>query len=193
MMPLYVFAAIVGWPLVLLFLFGGGDADADVDVDFDVDVDGDIDFDADVGLDTAGGWHASDFLSVRAVAFFLAFFGLSGIVISLLGGGTVVTLLIASAVAAFAVTLNGRLYRYIKSSTTSSEFSISELQGLAGEVVLPIGDHKGRIAVDYGGHRLYFVAEAFSKGNEFDKGAQVVVIEIDNGTALVSDMEVLEA
>ncbi len=195
MLPVYVFSAIVGWPFVLLFLFGGGDTDVDggFDVDADVDVDVDLDFDADAGLDHGGGWAASDFLSLRAVAFFLAFFGLAGIVIDLVGGGTIVTLLIALGVAAFAVALNARLYRFIKQSTRSSEFKVRELRGLPGEVVLPIGEARGRIAVDYGGHRLYFVARPFKDGASFAKGQRVVVIEIDNGTALVSELEALEA
>ena len=196
MFGVYLFAAVVGWPFVLFFLFFGGDADADFDLDIHADLDLEADFDADVGLDHGGGLGVGDFLSVRGVAFGLAFFGLTGIVLDMLDANLVLGLLAALAVAALAVVLNARLVLYLKESSSGSVMSDRELQGALRKVVISIDDaSKGRIAVDHHGQRLYFVAKPFraGKGRSFAVGEQVVVIEVDRGTALVSAMESLES
>ena len=89
MFVVYLVAAILGWPLVLFFvLFAGDDGGAEVDADLDVD--------ADIGGDGAASL-AGDLLSVRSMAFFLAFFGLTGLVLGWLDVNAVIVLVAAMA------------------------------------------------------------------------------------------------
>ena len=83
MFGLYLFCAIVGGAFVVFFVVFGGDADTDFG---DMDVDADVDLDADVDADSHSALSslASDYLSVRAAVFFVAFFGLTGVVLDVL-------------------------------------------------------------------------------------------------------------
>lgn len=194
MMGLYLFAALVGWPFVFFFLFFGGDVDAD----FDVDLDTDADLDLAPGLDVDGGSPfdaVSSFLTFRSVVFFLAFFGLTGLVLTWLEANAVLTALLATAMGGFAMWLNRTLIEYLRANNSDSQILDREIEGSRASVVLPIGpDRKGKVAVDVGGQRLYFVAGAYrpQAGGDFDKGDEVVVVEIKNGAALVAPMDSME-
>lgn len=191
MVSLYLFAAIVGWPFVFFFLFFGGAIDADFDVDMDLDAD--LDLDPGVDVDDGGPFDAlTSFLSFRSVVFFLAFFGLTGLVLTWLDANGVLTALLAVGMGAFAMWLNRTLIEYLKANSSDSQILDREIEGSRASVVLPIGpDRKGKVAVDVGGQRLYFVAGAYRPhaGNNFNKGDEVVVIEIKDGAALVAPMD----
>lgn len=189
-MSVYVLAALVGWPFVLFFIFFGGDLDTDLDVGADVDVDPGVDVDG-------GGPFAAiaSFLSFRSIVFFLAFFGLTGIVLSWLDANRVLTVLLAVGMGVFAMWLNHTLINYLKTNTSDSQILDSELEGSVASVVLPIGSkRKGKIAVEVGGHRLYFVASPYRPrpGEDYDKGDEVVVVEMAKGAALVAPLDSMD-
>ena len=90
----YLVSLIVGGVLLgASILLGGKDLDADADADVDLDVDADADADLDLDADADGefdkdvGGHGDFsgflfmFLSLRFWTFFLAFFGLTGLVL----------------------------------------------------------------------------------------------------------------
>jgi hypothetical protein len=54
---------------------------------------------------------------------------------------------------------------------------------------------RGRIRVDLSGQPQYLVARPLDDGSDehFDVGASVVVVKIENGTALVSSLAELES
>ena len=190
MVSLYVFAALIGWPFVFFFLFFGGDVDADFDFDPDVDVD--------PSVDTSGGGPfaaIASFLSFRAIVFFLAFFGLTGLVLSWLDANTVLTALLAVGMGAFAVWLNRTLINYLKANSSDSQILDREIEGSVASVVMPIGaEQKGKVAVEVGGQRLYFVASPYrpGSGEDYQEGDEVVVVEIERGAALVAPLDKMD-
>jgi membrane protein implicated in regulation of membrane protease activity len=187
MLGLYLFSAVVGGAFVVFFILFG-DADADVGgLAADVDLDAEVDAGTGSGLAAA----AADFLSFRSLAFFLGFFGITGIVLRALGAATLVSLPLAVAMGLFALWLNTRLMRYLKRADVDGSLRNRDLTGRPAEVVIAIDpDSKGRIAIDVAGQQIYLVARPFRTGS-FAIGDHVVVIEIDNGTALVASMEEL--
>lgn len=188
MFGLYLFSAIVGGAFVVFLVVFGGDADTGFG---GIDVDADIDLDADVEVEPTSSLAAiaNDYLSVRALIFFGAFFGITGVVLDLLGAGLVVSLPLAIAMGALAVLVNARLMRFLRRSDLDGSLRNRDLTGRPAQVVLPIaGGSKGRVALDVAGQQIYLVAKPFRSGS-FAVGDQVVVIEIERGTALVAALE----
>lgn len=191
----------------------GGDLGegVDVDVDMDVDVDViDVGTDVDVGsdLDADGGAEFADtggsdaigaifasLVSFRTVVFFSAFFGASGLAFGALGYSSVVTLATAVLIGVIAALANSALFGLIKNSQSDSQISDRTLVGRRARVVLPMdGVRRGRIRIDLTGQPLYLVARSIDEGPEqgFDVGASVVVVKIEDGTALVTSLAELD-
>ncbi len=191
MLTVYWLATLIGWPFVLFFLFSGGDLDADFDVDTGVDLDTDVDV-----LDAAPGGPLDailSFLSFRSLAFFAAFFGLAGLLLTWVDAGTVLTVILAAGIGFFAFWLNGMLLRYLKSSSSDSSIRDHHVEGSPATVTIPIRPgHRGRVSVDVRGQRLVFTAEPYVEHDEaaFDVGDDVVIVEIDNGTAKIATLDV---
>lgn len=185
MSGLYLFTAIVGWAFVAIFVFFGGDADMDLDadIDFDADVDLDMDLESSFWADFAG-----DYLSVRGLIFFLAGFGLTGLVIdTILGTTAIVAFVLAVLMGILAMFISGRLKRAVKQNMADSNLRLSDLRGAAGQVVLPMSaDSRGRIAVEVAGKKRYMVARPYRNSPALGVGDKVVVIEVDGSTALVA-------
>lgn len=191
MFTVFLFLAVVGWIFVAIFLFSS--ADFDVDVDIDTDVDMDIDGGGgglDTGLDLLGA-----LLSFRSLVFFAAFFGLTGMVLTWLGAGTALAVILAVAIGLFTAYINTQLMRYLRRTSVGSRVSDSRIAGNAATVVLPIGDdRRGKVSVDVNGQRLYLTATPFSpgRGETYAIGDTVVIVEVDRGSALVTAMDDLD-
>ena len=188
MFGLYLFCAIVGGAFVVFFVVFGGEADADFGgLDFDADID--LDADVEVESPSALAGIASDYLSVRAAVFFIAFFGITGVVLDALGANELVGLVLAIAMGVLAVWVNARLMRYLKKSDLDGSLRDRDLAGRPAKVVLPIGPgSKGRVALDVAGQDIYLVATPY-RGASFGVGDRVVVVEVDRGTALVAALD----
>jgi membrane protein implicated in regulation of membrane protease activity len=194
MFSVYLFAALVGWPFVLFFLFFSADMDADADLDADFDAD--VDVDADTGLAGSAGAGVADavlsIFSFRALVFLFAFFGVTGLIMRGFGVGAFFTFILAVAMGLFAGYLHARLYAYLKRSSTGGMTTNTDLRGSRAKVVVPIVESgKGRIEVDVDGQPVYVTARAFG-GGSYEKGERVVVVEIDDGTALVGHLNLDE-
>ncbi len=190
MLTVYWLATLIGWPFVLFFLFSGGDLDTDFDVDPGLDADVDID-----GLDAAGGPLDAilSFLSFRAVAFFAAFFGLAGLLLTWVDAGTVLTIILAAGIGFFALWLNGMLLRYLTRSSSDSSIRDRHIEGSPATVTIPIRPgHRGRVTVDVRGQRLVFTAAPYVDHDDavFEVGDDVVIVEVDNGTAKIATLDV---
>jgi membrane protein implicated in regulation of membrane protease activity len=185
MTVVYLVAAILGWPLVLFFiLFAGDDGGGEVDLDIDIDAD------VEIGAEPASSL-AADLLSIRSLAFFLSFFGITGLVLGWLDVNGVLTLLAAAALGVFALWLNHILMRFIRTSSVSTELSDRVLEGMPGRVVVPVAPgRRGKISLDVQGQIIYLIARPY-RGGSFDVGTQVVVVEVDRGAALVASLEEL--
>jgi membrane protein implicated in regulation of membrane protease activity len=211
MFGFYLASAIIGWAFVGLFLFGGIDGDVDADLDADLDADFDADFDADVDVDAdldgdiaaAGSGFASSIaaaglslLSFRSIMFFLAFFGLTGILLNIIDASFLATLVAAIGVGVFAWVFNSFVFRALKVADVSSTLRKSDLEGALGQVVLPINPgHRGRISIEVGDQHRYLTARPHERAGQssFAVGDPVVVVGLDKGTALVTAVDVLES
>lgn len=194
-----------------------GDADLDVGSGIDVDVDMDLEVEADLGVevdaaeasapDVAPDLDGSNFgdafgsifaslLSFRTVVFFSAFFGTSGLVFSALDYSPATSLIAAIVVGVIAALINSTLFGLIKNSQPNSQISDRTLEGRQAKVVLPMSsEHRGRIRIDLSGQPQYLVARPIDDGSgqQFDVGASVVVVTIEDGTALVASLAELES
>lgn len=201
MIWIYIAAAIFGGGFVLPALLGSLDFDTDADFDFEADTDFDLDVDADFDVEAdadSGAMQAatgvsewvSSLLTFRTLIFFLAFFGAVGIVLSLLDYSEPVPFISALGLGAIAGVTNARLMSYLKRSEVSSHLTQREISGSTARVVLPIGqERRGRVEIDLGGQPQYMVALPYRpNAPEMAQGAQVVVVEVREGTAFVAPL-----
>lgn len=194
MFGVFVFMAVFGWLFVAVFLFSAADFDLDVDVDSDVDVDLGADADLDGGSDWSGSaLHLLGALfSFRSLVFFAAFFGLTGLLLSWLDASSVLALILAIAIGFFAAFINVKLMDYLKRTSVSSQLKDTKIAGNVGRVVVPISPtSRGKVSVDLDGQVLSLTAMPYNErhGEEYEVGDNVVVVEVQNGSALVTRMD----
>jgi membrane protein implicated in regulation of membrane protease activity len=192
MLTLYLVCLLLGGLLIALSIFGGGDADVDVDVAADTDLDVETDVDAEGGGE--GVTAAARFLSVRNLVFFVAFFGLTGTLLTLLQANQLGTLLASlglGAVAAYAVQ---RLMDYLRSSQSGALPGASALAGAEARVVVGLaGSRPGKVDVVAGDRTYQFVARMHEGAgvDHLEVGDTVVVVRIQDGIALVAEKSYL--
>lgn len=172
MTAIYLLAAIIGLPLVAYAVFAGdGDTDA-----------GEVDLD---------GGGVLTYLSLGTFSFFAGFFGLTGLATSLTGTGAILSFVLATVVGLIAAVTQRGLLSYVKKSSSSSHLHDADLTGKAGTVVVPIESGKrGRIALQVGQQREYLTARMLrDEPAALDVGSSVLVVQIDNGVALVAHLD----
>ncbi len=220
---IYISSFVVGGALLAASLFLGGheadgdldvhaDVDVDVDADVDVDVDADVDMDADAdvdvhvdadadmgdgALDADHGVGFSDiwvpFLSVRFWVFFLCFFGLTGLVLTLLALAsswtTLATALGMGVVTGFAAAF---IIQRLKKAEVGLGVTLEDYQGKEGVVLLPIEPGgKGKVRIELRGQTADVIARTDAT-EPVPKGRKVLVIEIHGNEALVEPAPELE-
>lgn len=196
MFGVFVFMAVFGWLFVAVFLFSAADFDLDVDVDSDVDVDLSADADLEGGSDWSGSaLHLLGALfSFRSLVFFAAFFGLTGLLLSWLDAGSVLALILAIAIGLFAAFINVKLMDYLKRTSVSSQLKDTKIAGNVGRVVVPVSrNSRGKVSIDLDGQVLSLTAMPYNERHdeEYEVGDNVVVVEVKNGSALVTRMDEL--
>jgi hypothetical protein len=155
---------------------------------------GDV-FDFDFGSD---GHHHGDLgiLTIRGVTYFLFVFGATGFALDRLAGFTpLAAALFATAAGLATAALVGRIFGYIRSTEAGDMQGDSTLLGLPAEVVVPLGArHEGKIAVRRGSERLELIARPFDEADGDPATWRAVrIIDVQNGTALVSPNQLLDA
>ena len=188
MLTLYLVCLLLGGLLITLSIFGGGDADVDVDVAADTDVD----------VEAEGGGEgvvaAARFLSMRNLVFFMAFFGLTGTLLTLLQANHLATVLTSVGLGAIAACAVQRLMDYLKSSQSGALPSTSTLAGAEARVVVGLaGTRPGKIDVVAGDRTCQFVARLHEGAgvDHVEVGDTVVVVRIQDGIALVAEKSYL--
>jgi membrane protein implicated in regulation of membrane protease activity len=208
MLSLYLISFLIGGVLVGLSAFSGGDHDHDADFDFeaDADVDADVDADADADADGDGdaeadhdhdsghgfgGFGIAELLpiaSLRFWTFFLAFGGLLGTLLTMIGHiGAIpvaITSLLVGYLAGFGITA---VVRRLKKEKVSSIVASTDCIGSSGRVLLPIsGRGAGQVRIELKGRIVDFVAETEDE-TELGIDEEVLVYDVrDDGVALVS-------
>jgi membrane protein implicated in regulation of membrane protease activity len=172
----YVALAIVGFVLLGASLLGAGhDAGHDVAVGHD-------------GLSTDHASPASALLSVRVWTYLLAFGGVTGVLLRLVGHegeptSALGALAVGIAAAVLARVVIGRASRAGASGTVQSR----ELVGRTGDVIVPFAAGKtGKIRVRVAGGDLDVLATA-DDGEALEQHDEVLIVELrEGGTALVT-------
>lgn len=171
-MYLYIGALVFGGVLLVSSILLGGHDDADVDggdFDKDIDLDGDkdIDLDGDIGI----FWI---FRSLRFWTFFLAFFGLTGVLFEAFGlASEMVTLALAIGMGSVIGIGGATAIRKLMNDQTADAAHEGDYIGKSAKVVVPVqpgGVGKVRVEI---------------------KGRQVDVLATTDGEAITSDDEVL--
>ncbi len=182
MLKIYLMCLIFGGIFIAVTLLFGGDGDLDLDVDADMDVDLDVD---------AGGegmTAAIKFLSFRNIVFFLAFFGLTGAVLTWLNGPFTLTLAAAVGMGLGAAALMHRAMSHLLKNEVGQALSLDSLAGLPAKVTVNITrDHRGKISLDAGGQELQLLALSADEAAQdaFSAGDIVYILRVEKGTAYV--------
>lgn len=224
MLGIYVFSLILGGIFVVLSVVAGiGDADADFDVDaeadfdvdmdadidadFDVDADADVDVDADADIDAdADGEGTPDietrigkkfrpWFSFKFYTYALGFFGLTGVLLTLIGQGETVLGIGASAVMGLLAGLGASYLMHYgdKDSAAARATGQRDFLGAQAKVLLPIKKgERGRVRVNIDGRTVDMRAETEDEEVVLDMNDQCFVLDIDDGVAKVLDMKALQ-
>jgi membrane protein implicated in regulation of membrane protease activity len=153
MVALYVVSLIVGGGLLLLSLLVGGEA-------------GEVDGVDSGGLEgTASGegspGSALPLASMFFWTFFLAFFGLTGVLLSTLarGAGTLLTVLLAVGMGTGAGLIAYQVLRRLGRAEVDSCVRPTDLVGRLGRVVVPVGrEQPGKVRVELKGRTVELLA-----------------------------------
>lgn len=208
MLTLYLACLIIGGVFIIVSLFFGSDADADVDTggDLHFDSSGDAHFEAggdahDLHIDASAGADAHHgeglaetikFLSLRNIVFFVAFFGLTGTVLTWLGAWPIFSFPAAVGMGFFSATLMHKALRYLVKTEVSGGVNLEDLSGLSAKVVIGLSrTQRGKISLKTGGQYMQILALAADVAGptEFKAGDEVVILEVKNGLAYVVEKE----
>lgn len=191
MMTLYLACLIIGGIFIVVSLFFDTDSGADGDIDLDAD----LDLDADTGVDAIQGEGAAaaiKFLSFRNFVMFTAFFGLTGTVLTWLGGPFLVNLLAAIALGLFTATLMHKAMAHLVKNEVGQTTNLEDLIGSSAKVTIDLSrNHRGKISVYAYGRTLQILARVAEEAarDEFKSGETVIILRIQEGTAFVVEEE----
>lgn len=196
MTTLYLVTLLVGGLLIGVSLLSGemvADLDGDgLDGAFDLDgVDGEL---ADLDSDTDGLVGAAQFLSFRDVVFFLAFFGLAGTLLGLVGVDEPLKAVAATASGVGAAAVTHRLMTYLKRSESGVPRAAGLLAGRRARVLVDVSRAgAGKIVLDTGEQTLQLLAVVAPEAgrDRFAPGDEVTILQIDDGTARVVEGDFL--
>jgi len=214
---IYAICLAVGGILVLssIFLGGHGDFDADTDASFELDAHVDADIDADVAIDIDADAEAdihSDFdkdlgdldtgiwlpfLSMRFWIFGSAFFGLTGVVLTLLekpmGLNSLVLHLTSAGMGLVAGTGSAYLFRALQKQEVNSMIKPRQLVGQTARVSLPVSaGARGKIYLTIGDERIDMIASTDDEEG-FQRGDEAFIIQIKEGEARIVKMNELKS
>lgn len=192
MLTIYLACLVFGGIILGVSMFAGADSDAGApegDMDFQAG-DGVDGGDLDGGdLDGEGVAEAVRFLSLRNVVLFVAFFGLTGTALTLLGIPAVLVFPTATALGLFAAGFAFYLLRYV-ARTESGTNPTPRLDGLRGRVLVPISRaQRGKIEVDAGDQYLQILACVAEEASaeRFAAGELVTIVRVEDGSAMVAE------
>jgi membrane protein implicated in regulation of membrane protease activity len=186
---LYLFALILGGVLVLasILLGGQGETDADADAGLDKDLPllegqaGDIS-----GVDVF--WA---FRSIRFWTFFLAFFGMTGLVLDGLGlvDSSIVAAILATGMGAASGFVAAGLMRWLGRDESGLIASSGDYVGKTVRVLLPVGrDRVGKVRLDLRGASVDVLATTDEEG-PITSDEEAIIIEMDGARARIARLD----
>ena len=181
MLPLYLFALILGGGFLAVSLLGDVLGDA-----------GSHELPIGPAVDSHAAHADARIFSIRGLIYGLFGLGAVGSVLTWMGSGPVLTAgaaLFGGMVSAAMVTA---LFRWVRSGEIGDREGDEGYIGLPGRVTLPLGAHgAGMIAVERGERRVTLRALPHTAAASADPAAwkNVVIVEMDGGVALVSPVD----
>ena len=164
LLPLYLFALAAGAPLLLWFTISGDD-----------------------GGDSGGLFPMVSFMALAYVA---AFFGASGVLLTLVGMGAVVTLLASIGIGVAAGVLNSAFFSWLRRSSVSSDVTDRDIEGAIARVSLPMSPkRRGRIILEVAGMRTQMTARSVEGSGDVVTGDRVIVVGVESNVALCSPLD----
>ena len=132
------------------------------------------------------------FLSLRFWTFFLAFFGLTGLVMQGLGlAGPIVALGLAAAMGVLTGWGAAAVFKVLSRGEANSSVSTNDYIGKTARVLVPFGKGStGKVRVQVRGETIDVLATAVDEG-EFATREEVLVVEIDGTVARVARTQAL--
>jgi hypothetical protein len=200
MLTAYLVCLLAGGLLLAVSLLGGGDADGDADVGADADVGGAADA-ADASGEGEGAEAegeglvaAARFLSVRNMVFFVAFFGLTGTLLTLLKADAGLALAASVALGGAAAVAVHRLMDYLRRTESGALRSLATLGGARARVLVGLTRARpGKVTVATGDGTQQLVARVHERAatDRFEAGDTVVIVRFQDGVALVAEADFL--
>jgi hypothetical protein len=201
MLGIYLLAAILGGGLLVFSLLGGGDHDAGHGDASGLDAGHDFDHgghdvgaghDAGAGHEIQQGWAGELVLGLfrpRNLTFFLAGFGITGTLVTLLTSASTLGAFIPSLGMGLAAMLATHVtfVWLTRSDSAVDAVSDSDLEGCVARVVVPLSpEGRGQIVCRVGDHTVYVTA-VLSEGyaDVLPPGREVVVLDVDRTVARV--------
>lgn len=209
MTPIFLFALILGGGLLGLSLLGDlfGGVDADLDADFEADVDPVVAADPHLPIDQVGAAagaavDASGDLSgairiftIRTLTYFLFGFGAVGWLLVTLAPELPIAVVTAAAAVSggLAGALAGVVFGWLRATDSGWQSEEASFVGCEARVLLPVAHGRpGQIMVLRGDREHELRALPFDqRASEPEAWRNVVVIDMDGGTARVSPLEAL--
>jgi hypothetical protein len=184
MTALYWFAMVVGVGMYLFSAFAGATG-AHHDVGGDAHIDGDTHHDID----------SYKLLSLRNATYFLFAFGVTGVALSSIWGGSrgLLTALLALFIGGTGAAISTLAFGWMKKSESGDMPGDRAWLGASGQVVLPLSaGGTGKIFVSRGGRSQELLARPFDDhATSPETWSNVMVLEIRDGIALVAPNEEL--
>lgn len=195
----YVFCLILGGVFVTLSVFGGlmdSDADVDADVDVDLDADADIAVDLDAGgadgyggdIEVAVARRFNPFVSFKFYTFALTFFGLTGVIFSVLDLWQSPTgvFALSSVTGLMAGLAMAYTLFWLNRPGDSGAITERDYVGLQARVMLPVGAEKvGKVRLQIKGRTIEMPARAADGEVAFDFNEECFVLGIEDGVVEV--------
>jgi hypothetical protein len=190
---IYIVAAILGAGLLAMSLLagGGGGHDVDTGAGGDLGVAHDVEVSHPMLADAEHpgfGEAVLSFFRPRNIIFFLAGFGLTGTLLTVIGSRPVFTLLAALGMGSGFFLLSHVVFTFLRRAETGTgALSEAELMGERARVTLPlVPGHPGRVACLLGGREVYLTARLAPGLTEpIPAGREVIVSTVTNGVAEV--------
>ena len=186
MLPLYigsfVFAAIIIGSSIIM---GHDDASGDVDHDLDHDVSLDKDLALHTEMD-ALGWMP--LLSMRFWTFSLGCFGLSGVLLTMLGTTAMMTSITSVIIGLILGYSTAYLFQKLKHNSVTISTNAGSFAEQEAKVLLPIRVGKqGKIRVFYNNELTDLIAYT-QDTVDIEQGSTVLIVSVDNGVANVTNI-----
>lgn len=182
MIALYWFAMVVGVGMYLFSVFA------------DTHGHGDAGGDADAG-DHSHAMDGYQILSLRNATYFLFAFGVTGVALNWMWGGTrdLIIALLASGIGVLGASISTFVFGWLRKSESGEMPGDRAWLGATAEVVLPLSaGGTGKIFMSRSGRSQEMLARPFdSDAANPEQWSHVVVLEIRDGIALVAPNEEL--